>query len=50
METAFGTLRANISPVSVDQRSVSTRPRPLPWSRADWLDWRLAPNRELTVG
>lgn len=50
METASGTSRASISPVSVDQRSVSTRPRPSPWSRADWLDWRLVQSREPTVG
>lgn len=37
-EIAFGTLRASISPVSVDQRNANTRLRPLLWSRADWLD------------
>lgn len=50
METAFGTLRASISPASVDRRNASTRPRPSPWSRADWLDWMLVQNQELTVG
>lgn len=50
MEIAFGTLKASISPVSVDQRNASTRLRPSPWSRADWLGWRLVQNRELTVG
>ena len=50
METAFGTLRASISRVSVGQRNASTRPRPSPWSRADWLDWRVAPNQEPTAG
>lgn len=50
METDFGTLKASISPASVDPRNASTRPRPSPWSRADWLDWRLVQNRELTVG
>lgn len=49
METAFGTLRASTSRVSVDQRNASTQPRPSPWSRADWLDWRLVQNQELTA-
>ena len=50
METASGTSRASISPVSVDQRNVSTRPRPSPWSKAGWLDWRLVQSREPTAG
>lgn len=50
MVTGFGTLKASISPASVDQRNASTRPRPLPWSRAGWLGWRPAQSRALTVG
>lgn len=44
MATASGTSKANISPASVARRSASTRPRPLPWSRAAWPAWTPIPS------